>query len=104
MPCRCNVDRQLVVCTAFISTYRNRSTLYSSGFSKKSLGFTAQHAIVVSIVKQHSHYSSKEEIVTIIEDNRKEPGHVQKGDGYEAKKLQTCELIFQLFLDISSKM
>ena len=65
--------------TVFISTVIYRNKLCSSESSKK-LGVTTQHVILVLIVKQHSHCSSKEEVVAITEDYRKELGHAKKGD------------------------
>ena len=51
----------------------------------------------ILFVKQHSFCQSKEEVVVTMEENRGETGFVQKGDSYEATKLQTGEGIFSLF-------
>lgn len=65
---------------------------------QKSLGVSTQHMIVVSIVKHHNYFNSKEEVVTTMENNREEPGHDQKGAVDKATKLLLGERIFQLFL------
>ena len=50
-----------------------------------SLGVSALHVIVTLIMKLHSHSSSKEEVITAIEDNRSKIVLVQTKDVDEVK-------------------
>ena len=56
-----------------------------------SLGISLLRAIAVSIVKRYSFSRSNEEVVTKMEYNRGESGHVKKKDVDEAIQLQVGE-------------
>ena len=46
---------------------------------QKEIGFTAYHALLVSITKQYEHCVSEEEAITMLEDNRGVTGYMKKG-------------------------
>ena len=55
-------------------------------------------------MKQHKHYISEEEVISMLGDNRGVTRYVQKNDVVKATKLHAGEAILHLFLDLPSKL
>ena len=71
---------------------------------QKGIGVNACHELVVSIVNQHEHIVSNEELISTLGENRGVRGWLQKKAAEMSTKLQSDEGMLHSFLDLPSKL